>query len=95
MVGWGRRKDASLRRWASPPERVLEVQGFVHGHAEDVVDVFFAVGNFEQFFAESLSVAGFAFQGDVCEELHFHGLYAFAFTGFAAAARDVEGKMAG
>ena len=72
-----------------------EGEGFAHGHIENVVNILAVITNLEDAALEALAAAFFANQLDVGEKLHFHGHGAIALAGFAAAAGNVEGKMAG
>ena len=70
-------------------------EGLLDGHVEDVVDVFVLVLDVEDGGFVTGSVAFFAGQLDVGEELHLDGDGAVAFADVAAAAGDVEGEVAG
>ena len=70
-------------------------EGFLDGHVEDVVDVAALVLDVEDGGFVTGSVAFFAGELDVGEELHFDGDGAVAFADVAAAAGDVEGEAAG
>jgi hypothetical protein len=70
-------------------------QGFLDGHVEDVVDVLALVLDVEDGGFVTGSVAFFAGELDVGEELHLDGDGAVAFADVAAAAGDVEGEAAG
>ena len=75
---------------------VLEkCQGFVDAHFQYIIDVLLAIGDFKDLVLESFAVAHFTREVNVGKELHFHHLFAFAFTGVAAAAVDVERKVFG
>lgn len=72
-----------------------EAQGFLHGEAEDIVDVFAFVLDFEDAGFVAGAVALFAGEFDVSEKLHFDGDGAVSVADVAAAAGDVEGEIAG
>ncbi len=63
------------------------VQGFLDGHVENVVDVFVFVLNVEDGGFVTGSIAFFAGELDVGEELHFYGDGAVAFADVAAGRR--------
>ncbi len=70
-------------------------EGLLDGHVEDVVDVLVAVLDLEDGGFVTGSVAFFAGELDIGEELHFDGDGAVALADVAAAAGDVEGEHAG
>ncbi len=70
-------------------------EGFLDGHVEDVVDVLALVLDVEDCGFVTSTVAFFAGEFDVGEELHLDGDGAVAFADVAAAAGDVEGEVAG
>ena len=71
------------------------MQGFAHGELQHFVNIFVAVAHFQHAALEARAAAFLADQLHVGEELHLHGDRAVALAGFAAAAGDVEGEMAG
>ena len=72
-----------------------DANGLFDGKVEDLVDVEVLVANVEDGGLVAGSVALFADQFHVGQELHFDGNGAIALTGFAASAGDVEGEVAG
>ena len=70
-------------------------EGFLDGHAQDVVDGFVLVFHVEDGGFVTGGVALFAGEFNVGEELHLDGDGAVAFADVAAASGDVEGERAG
>ena len=68
---------------------------FADGHLQNIVDIFAVEADFEHGAFEARAAAFFANEFDVGEKLHFDGDGAVALAGFAAAAGNVERKMAG
>ena len=66
---------------------------FVHTHFQHIINIFFLVVYFQHFFFKSFSAAYFAYQMNICKELHFHYLFAFSFAGIATAAINIKRKM--
>ena len=72
-----------------------EAEGFADGELEDLVDVEALVADVEDGGFVACAAAVLADEFDIGEELHFDGDGAIALAGFAAAADDVEGEVAG
>src|ERR1700722_15617271 len=70
-------------------------QRLAGGEFENFVYIFAAIADIEDAGFEACATAFFANQLDISEELHFYRDGAVALASFAAAAGDVEGKMAG
>src|SRR5215469_15720625 len=70
-----------------------ELEGFLHGQVQNLVDVFSAIANLENLWLVTRTLAFFADEFDVGEELHFDSNRPVALTGFAPAARNVEREM--
>src|SRR5260370_1376917 len=70
-------------------------EGLLNGHVEDVVDVLALVADVEDGGFVTGTVALFAGELDVGEELHLDGDGTVALADVAAAAGDVEGEVAG
>ena len=72
-----------------------ECQGFGNGHFENVGDAFAPVGDVEGFAIVAASVARFAGDVDVAQEMRVDFDEAVALAGFASSAGDVEAESAG
>ena len=70
-----------------------EVDGFVDGHVEHVIDVLAFIAHVEDFFLETLAVAGLTRQLKVGHELHFHCDDAGTLAFLASAAFSIEGEV--
>ena len=74
---------------------IEEGESLARRELQDFVNIFAAITNIEDAGFEARATAFFADKLDVGEKLHFDGDGAVALAGFAAAARNVERKMAG
>ena len=72
-----------------------EIESFLDGEFQDVIDVFSFVQHIEYFRLESFAAAGFTFQTHIGEKLHFNHLLSFPFAGIAATAIYVEREVLG
>ena len=72
-----------------------KVERFADGQLQNFVNVLAVIADLEHGALEARAAAFFADEFDVGEELHLDGDGAVALAGFAAAAGNVEGKMAG
>ncbi len=80
---------------AMPFSSLKELYRFINAHVQHVVNVFHAVGNLQHFFLKSPAIAYFADQVHIGQELHFYHLFAFTFTGIAAATIYIKGIVFG
>src|ERR1700690_49959 len=64
-------------------------------HLQHLMNVFFLVQHFEDAALVARSATFFAYELDVGKKAHLHGHRAIALAGFAAAAGNIERKMAG
>ena len=71
-----------------------ERERFADSKLEDVVNILAVIADLEDSALETGAAALFADELDIGEELHLDGHGAVALAGFAAAAGNVEGKMA-
>jgi len=62
---------------------------------QNLVDILAVIADFQNAALEARAAAFLANEFDVREKLHFHGDRAVALTSFAAASRNIEGKMTG
>ena len=69
-----------------------KLQGIADGEIEHLANILAAVGDFEDFFAETAAVTFRAGSIHIGEKLHLDFFVAFAAAGLAAAALDVERK---
>ena len=72
-----------------------KIERFLDAQVEYVKNTFAFILYVEHLLAEPTSLAFFTFEVYVGEELHFHHLFTFALTGFAAAAFHVKTKVFG
>ena len=68
-------------------------QCIVDGHAQNVMDVFALIGDFQNVVLKSLAPAVFTNQFQIGHELHAYCDVSFTFTCFTSSSRNVEAEM--